>query len=502
MRLRNETLTTGRLLAHFDAGDRSHNQSLLFLVVGASDIESLTRIEEASRASISQAGLSGFEWHAVPDQGQLTSIEPNLTPSRLARLEVAELADLTSAELQELLGPALARMAAGRPELFPSAGGAVGAPAEGIQLLGREREISELARLLAGGANILLVAPRRSGKTSVLRRLEKELNAQWQTAYLDLERDLSAADMAARLWVLAAKEPIRAAQQRAHADWQSLFSAALRRLRGSETPRKVVLLLDELVYFLENLVPAGGRRGQGRERVLAFLQSLSNLCMPADIQVVVAGSLELGEYLRDAVDIREHELPPLFRSLVTFPLPLPSFSSARLEMRRVLLGTGLVVTREELDWLTENADLASPFAALRFLDRLATRARTAGIAGPSALEAALESFLDATEAFEGLAQRLQSKSRELPGARAALEEALDLLARTPGGTGLELERFREPLSRTRPAETDQLLAWLLETFPLRREGDRVLFASGLFRRWWRRQLVTADQAHLEPEVGR
>jgi hypothetical protein len=249
------------------------------------------------------------------------------------------------------------------------------------------------------------------------------------------------------------------------------------------------------VFFLQNLVPPGAEE-TGRASVLQFLGNLSELCSAPDVQVVVAGSLDLGEYMQ-AVGIKETDFPALLKSLVPFPLPSPTFISARLEMRRVLLGTGLVMDREELAWLLENADLASPFAALRFLDRVATRARAAEVRGLVALEAELESFLNTTEAFADFDQRLQSKSREMPGVREGIQEALDLLARVPVAVGLEVERFRQPLSGARPADADRLLAWLLETFPLRREGDQVRFASRLFRRWWLRQLAEVDQ----PEAG-
>ena len=47
----------------------------------------------------------------------------------------------------------------------------------------------------------------------------------------------------------------------------------------------------------------------------------------------------------------------------------------------MLLGTGLVVELEEFNWLVKNADLASPYPALRFLDQLASRARSSGTSG-------------------------------------------------------------------------------------------------------------------------
>jgi hypothetical protein len=298
--------------------------------------------------------------------------------------------------------------------------------------------------------------------------------------------------MASRLWVLASGDRIRTAQQRAAADWKALFLESLRQLEGGDSFRPPVLLLDELVFFLGTLSSPREKKANRRRRVLDFLSALSELCVAAGARVVVAGSLELSDYLRDEMGLRSEELPPLLASFIDYPVPLPTFKSRRLEMRRVLLGTGLVVAPAEFDWLVENADLASPFAALRFLDQLAAKTRADGLSGATALEAELDNFLRSTEAFKDFVHRLERKSRALPGAQAGLEEALDRLAQAPEEEGLPMEIFRAALSGVRPGEADRLVDWLVETFPIRRQGDRVLLASRLFRRWWLNQLAGVD----------
>jgi AAA+ ATPase superfamily predicted ATPase len=54
----------------------------------------------------------------------------------------------------------------------------VGKPVTGAELIGREREITEIIQTLKAGQSVALIAPRRFGKTSVLmealNRLEKE----------------------------------------------------------------------------------------------------------------------------------------------------------------------------------------------------------------------------------------------------------------------------------------------------------------------------------------
>jgi hypothetical protein len=51
-----------------------------------------------------------------------------------------------------------------------------GTPAEGVHFAGRETELAALLSRLRGGINVVLVSPRRYGKTSLLLRAERELS--------------------------------------------------------------------------------------------------------------------------------------------------------------------------------------------------------------------------------------------------------------------------------------------------------------------------------------
>lgn len=493
MRLRNETLRTGALLAWFAPEDRSTNRSLLFLVAGAADIEPLREIESACRLSIDSHSLEGFEWYAVTDRGQLATVDPLLNSSQIFGLEVCELAGLSQEDLAALLGPALERMAARQTELFPSAGGAVGAPAEGIQLLGRTKEISALFEALRSGRDLLLLAPRRSGKTSVLRRLEKSLEGQFRTVYLDLERYAEESDVAARFRMLATGESFRLAQRRSEEGWKDLLKESLQALGHQSPSQPLLLLLDELVFFLQNLQEARDEDlSRYREKVQRFLSVLSEACTATRARVVIAGSLDLGDFLRETLGIELSEISRPLGSLDAFSLPPLSLDFPALEMRRVLLGTGLVPEPGDLDWLIENADLATPYAALQFLDRLAARVRSEGRLGRERMEAVIDEFLAVTDAFREFDERLRRKGEQIPGVRAAVREALDLLAEADPDFGVSEDRMRQVLDRV-PGKGEHLLAWFLETYPIRRQGDRLLFASRLFGRWWNRQLVKGGQ---------
>src|SRR6056297_1064509 len=63
----------------------------------------------------------------------------------------------------------------------------VGKPVTGRDLIGRDEEITTILHLLKAGQSVVVIAPRRFGKTSlmfeVLRKIKQE---KWFTCYVDL----------------------------------------------------------------------------------------------------------------------------------------------------------------------------------------------------------------------------------------------------------------------------------------------------------------------------
>ena len=484
MRLRDQRLRSGRLLAWFHPVDRRSNGALLFLVRGAGDIQPLTRIQETCCRLLDTRVLDGFEWHQVSDVGQLANVDPALLPSRLTRVEVAELAMLNAAELEGLLGPALERLAADKSQLFPTAGAAVGTPAEGIQFLGREREIRRAVERLAAGRSLEILAPRRSGKSSLLRRLGAELPPGWRPVALNLEKEFTPEDLAARLWVTAAAGSYRAAQRRTESGWEPVLAAALQRL--AEGCEVLALLLDELVFFLRNLTPG---EEEGARAAAEILGALDRGCRGPGVRLVIANSVPLGEYLDEMLGLPESRRPELFRSLEA--LRLPPLEAPALELRRLLLGTGLVPEADDIGWLQGNVDLALPYPALRFLDFLAAHLHASG--GPvdgEVLERLLVEFLDTTDAFAEFESNLRRYGSQQSGGLTALRFCLDRLTDAAAGAAVPRASVESCFADlARPAD---LFAQMLDTFPVVETEEGVALASRLFRRWWRRQLEDGD----------
>ena len=63
----------------------------------------------------------------------------------------------------------------------------VGPPVTGDNLFGRENELNHIWDRLESGAHVLMTAPRRVGKTSLMMELKREPKPGWTVVYADVE---------------------------------------------------------------------------------------------------------------------------------------------------------------------------------------------------------------------------------------------------------------------------------------------------------------------------
>lgn len=191
----------------------------------------------------------------------------------------------------------------------------------------REQELSDLAELISEGAHILLVAPRRVGKTSIMRELADRHAETFLFLYVDLQRALSPADAIVELclatkshvglWhrttevfrnVLASVDSLAIDELKIKlrdgvaADWQSKGERLFDALAASDKP--VVLLLDELPILVNRLL-RGSERAMNGDRIRetdAFVSWLRGQTIRhrGKLRLVVSGSIGLEPILRQA----------------------------------------------------------------------------------------------------------------------------------------------------------------------------------------------------------
>ena len=172
----------------------------------------------------------------------------------------------------------------------------IGPPVQGEGFWGRAAELERFIEFLEGGDNIALVAPRRVGKTSLMREVSSRLEPRHICLHLDLEASRAPPDFFAELarvgWDhLSAGDRLRGAfgklvqgiaELRSEAftiKVQELFSTSWKQrgdrlfevLTGLDQP--VVLFLDEVPIFLHRLLINEARQvdANSRPAVLARL---------------------------------------------------------------------------------------------------------------------------------------------------------------------------------------------------------------------------------------
>lgn len=203
---------------------------------------------------------------------------------------------------------------------------------QGDRFWGRETELSLFEEGISEGANFLLVAQRRMGKTSLMREAARRLAGRYLCVFVDFEKATSAADAIVELSValrehksiwhrvkelfgnilgaldrkvekLTASEltvTLRAGLTAGN--WRSKGDELFEILASSATP--VLLLLDEVPILVNRLLkgPDLTMTNERRADADAFMSWLRNNSQKhqGEVMVVISGSIGLEPVLRQA----------------------------------------------------------------------------------------------------------------------------------------------------------------------------------------------------------
>ncbi len=251
--------------------------------------------------------------------------------------------------------------------------------AAGPDLVDREGKLAELTDLLQRGS-CHLRAPRRYGKTSLLRRLAEELPAALRVDLSEVDglRELAAKLLREALRVQAAASALRRVRP-ALALWgeAGVGSAAqeatiraltqsgddfglVEELLGALADAGVVLLLDEFSLFLRGL------ENRSPVRLAPFLDACSALRTRDErpLRWVVAGSTGLSGYVR-LMGLEQH-----LADLTAVDVPPLSGAPARILVEELLYGAGKQPASDVPDALVERVGESAPY----FLHALASEA--------------------------------------------------------------------------------------------------------------------------------
>ena len=386
----------------------------------------------------------------------------------------------------------------------------IGKPVVGDDLYGREYELSRIWELLEQGEHILMLAPRRVGKTSLMLELHRAPLDDWEVLYVDVEKGDSSADCVASIVATLAADPqfrsrieaipfstvvkdilsrvsigvdidvLRVELKNAMGrDWDLAADRLQARLAGlPEAGRKLLIVIDELPILVSRMIRAGNQRDA--ELLLSrFRHWRQSPELRERVQTLFGGSIGLEGVLRRA------RISGTINDLAPFHLDSWDRSTAAdclAELGRNVnfhLDSGAII--QILDLLQDPVPFHVQlfFFAVRdgckrdpsrvsagLIDRCFAE-RLAGASGTAHLDhyvTRLEVALDERE-YE-LARRILSQVCRRRGGWAIGD--LAEIAES------DERRFRAVL---RDLEADGYLI---------READRLAFRSNLLREWWRR----------------
>lgn len=388
----------------------------------------------------------------------------------------------------------------------------IGSPVWGEDFFDREAVLDELWGAILAGSSVLLAAPRRVGKTSLMLRLRDAPRAGFENRvyYLDAEKYETPAELVEDLATLTYRSQPRVQRlvrsllgaataveelevwevrmklrERVRADWKAQGTHLMRELAADG--QRCLLLVDELSVLLYRLASSEQGAAEAVD-VLHWLRAMRQELGPA-LVMALGSSLGVG-WVASALgasrainDLRQVEVGPF------------APDTARHFVRSLFLSQGLGVGEPAVEATLEQVGTLLPIFIQMMVKAVSAEARARGV--PVDRDLARQCYEERVlgpefrQQFEDYYQRLD-RYYALAEARVA-RRLLSELAKAPEGVRSEMlyalyERELGPEANREGF--DRLLAKLEEDFYLRavlRNGERVVqFYSHWLRDWWRR----------------
>lgn len=216
-----------------------------------------------------------------------------------------------------------------------------GKPVTGANFFGREKSVEDFWREMDNGNNLLLVSPRRLGKTSLMRHVEANPQEGWTVVFSNLEGKTSAVSAITEIisklrqkgglgeriatsflkaidgaevqgFGLSAK--IRKAAQD---DWDNLstqFENAI--AEATKNDDRLILIVDEFPIIIEKLFSNPDTAGEAVSLLQLFRKIRTDTSLEDRFRMVVGGSIGLKPVLRrnkataDANDLKAFRIGP------------------------------------------------------------------------------------------------------------------------------------------------------------------------------------------------
>ena len=384
----------------------------------------------------------------------------------------------------------------------------------GDDLYGRDYELATLWERLEAGEHVLLLAPRRVGKTSLMLELRRRPHPKWHVIYVDVEGAADAADLFADILAQlashptyrrgienipgwrAAKDILSAANFSAgarvgelkvefasamRADWHRRADQIRARLAATEAEERLLVIIDELPMLVARLVD--NERRQDAELLLSKLREWRQAPdLRGRVVTLAGGSIGL-----EGV-VQRVGLSGIINDLVPFHLESWSRSTAGQFLCEISRGSGFPLGEATVEQILALLHDPVPYHLQLFFQALRDECRgNTGSLTPALVKRCFEQRLagaSGTAHLDHYATRL-----ELALGKQERLVALAVLSRLSGlASPKELVPVEElqQLSAGAEGAFRAAMRTLEADGYIRRDGDGVSFRSNLLRRWWQK----------------
>ena len=377
-----------------------------------------------------------------------------------------------------------------------------GPPVTGEDLYGRRDEIERLWTRLGRGEHLLMLAPRRVGKTSLMLELERNPQAGWNVVYVNVEAADGAADLLARIHAALLQHPhyrtwLKSSWARVssaianvtHAkaasveikrtigrDWARAAERLERQLGRLPDDRRLLIAIDELPVLIARMLTSGDRTADASLLMTKLREWRQAPSLRGKVGLLLGGSVGLEGVLRRA------GLSASINDLAPFPVPAWSRSTAASFLRRVGEDSDFQLADRWIDKMLDLLGDPVPYHVQLFFAALQNACRaSAELSGPL-IQRCFEERLtgpSGTPHLDHYVGRL-----DVIFGPSQHELALRILAR------ISRSERGVPRSELAGAQNASDLGEVLQALEadgyLRRCGDRLTFQSNLLRVWWRK----------------
>ncbi len=510
MKLRDETQKTGHLLAFISRDERKDNFSLFFPVEGLAQFDSLFKITDGFERCFEpfkdKYVLNGY---SIANIDGVEDAFPEVDKTRMLRFELEEFLTEDFRFIDDFATIILESLVKREHPVFPDI--ITGPMATGLNFYNRKEKVEEIWNDLQEGKNLLLRAPRRYGKSSLLDRISKIPPSGWRVCYVDLEGGESSEDFVEQIlkgmiqkqdcniylprhlsdlqiWKQSEGKKLntlREERRRIRENWKEYAEALFTKMGSGQ--ERFLLILDEVSFLVEDMISLHKEYKDKVNDLLAWFREVREKA--GDLSFILSGSEHLPTFL-ESFDIEGR-----LDDLETIHLGLFGRQTAREFIFLALAGKKIVVRSAEIDLILDLMGDPIPYFLQLFLDTLGRFCRERQGLGADEIEAVYYRELlgpGSKRYFESIQKQLERYNRYGERNRAGAERLLDALAVKDSVDRGDIEAIWQDATGSRN-KFEVILGILQDDFYIEIDDGQVSFSSKLLKDWWERHAMTGNR---------